>query len=161
MLATSFRVKHSNEYFHEEYIISGNLLQWITKNSEFKGIRYLSTKLSSYLDVDYMWCASNFVIPPFDAETVGLHNRFLKDSFRVTCPHNCATLISYSNAGGVSCYEVGGSGLEEVSEELSNRNEYTPSYIDYYFFSNYNNTSFYNIDGYLKTLFKFDFIDAI
>lgn len=30
VLATSFRVKHPNDFFHQEYIISGKLLQWMS-----------------------------------------------------------------------------------------------------------------------------------
>lgn len=152
VLATSFRVKYPNDFFHQEYIISGKLLQWIVNNTSFKGIRFLSTKLESYKNLEYLWCASNFVIPP--------ENEFLKNTFRITKPQNWSVLLAYSNAGNVTAYKEGDGCFGEYTEEVSSSlNNNINSSIDELIFKNYNNTDFFNIDGYLGRLFELDLIE--
>lgn len=159
IISTSFRVKYHNVNFHEEYIVSGNILQWIISNTRFKGIRYLSTKLNSYNDLDNLWCASNFVIPPFNANIKENYNKFLAKRFYLTNPQNCATLIAYSNAGGVTCFEVESMGLTEIIDKVENDNKNIFSSIDRLIYNNYNNTSFYNIDAYIRNLFAYNQVD--
>lgn len=158
VLATSFRVKYPFEIFHEEYIISGNLLQWIVNNTDFMGIRYLSTRLDSYSNHDYLWAASNVVIPPHRYNKDEMFNGYLKNNFRITKPINCSILIAYSNAGGVTAYQIGGEGLQEETFENTNIEKSKQTDIDDLIFSGYNNTDFYNIDGYLNSIFELDYI---
>lgn len=157
VLATSYRIKYPHEPFHEEYIISGKILQWIASNTEFKGIRYLSTKLESYDSSEFLWCASNFVIPPVGHTPEETYNKFLTTRFKLTEPQNCAVLISYSNAGEVTAFKTSGK-FEEYSQEPLIINSALKSNIDDLIFANYIDTDFFNVDGYLSTLFKIDYI---
>lgn len=160
VLATSFRVKYPNEFFHEEYIVSGKLLQWIVNNTFFEGIRYLSTKLGSYKDFDSLWCASNFVIPPKDHKPDEIFNKFLTQSFIITKPQNCAVLVSYSNAGEVTAYQTGGGKFGEFTEVPTITESALNENIDALIFKNYINTDFFNIDGYLSCSFELDYIES-
>ncbi len=158
VLATSFRVKYPNDFFHQEYIVSGKLLQWIVNNTKFKGIRFLSTKLESYDNNEYLWCASNFVIPPENHSREELYNEFLRTTFRLTKPQNWSVLLAYSNAGNVTAFAGGDANFNEfTAENLSDKD--LSSGIDELIFENYINTAFYNVDGYLNRLFKFDVIE--
>ncbi|MDD3567899.1 MAG: hypothetical protein PHT92_05815 [Bacteroidales bacterium] len=159
VLATSFRVKYPNDFFHQEYIISGKLLQWIVNNTSFKGIRFLSTKLESYENFEYLWCASNFVIPPENHIKEELYNEFLKNAFRITKPQNWSVLLAYSNAGEVTAYNEGGGNFGEYTKEQSLSLKNLNSNIDDLFFKNYMSTDFFNIDGYLSGLFELDLIE--
>jgi len=61
-MACSFQVKYPKAPFHEEYIIPGLLLEWITFKSErIKGLKYFTTKLSSSNKSQY---CINYVFPP-------------------------------------------------------------------------------------------------
>ena len=157
VIATSYRVKYPLAYFHEEYIISGLLLQWIVLKSPFVGLRYLSTKLE-YYDPDKLWCASNIVIPPREHDHIEKYNRFLKESFVLTLPQHWYVLMSYSNAGSVACLECGGDYFKEKTP-IGDVNKDTPKNLDDVIFNNYNATWFYNIDGYLRSMFEMDYIE--
>lgn len=157
VIATSFRVKYPLAYFHEEYIISGLLLQWIALNSTFVGLRYLSTKLE-YYGSNKLWCASNIVIPPREHDHIEKYNRFLKESFVLTLPQHWYVLMSYSNAGSVACLECGGDYFKEKTP-IGDVNKNTPKNLDDVIFNNYNATWFYNIDGYLRSMFEMDYIE--
>lgn len=157
VIATSFRVKYPLAYFHEEYIISGLLLQWIILESPFVGLRYLSTKLE-YYGPDKLWCASNIVIPPRYHDHIEKYNRFLKESFVLTLPQHWYVLMSYSNAGSVACLESGGDYFKEKTP-ICDVNRDTPKNLDDVIFNNYNATWFYNIDGYLRSMFEMDYIE--
>lgn len=157
VIATSFRVKYPSAYFHEEYIISGLLLQWITLRSPFVGLRYLSTKLE-YYDSKKLWCASNIVIPPRNYDFKEKFNNFLRESFVLSLPQHWYVLMSYSNAGSVACLECAGDYFKEKTTFL-NKGMDTVNNLDKAIFENYNATSFYNIDGYLRSMFKMDFIE--
>lgn len=157
IIATSFRVKHPSAYFHEEYIISGLLLQWITLKSPFVGLRYLSTKLE-YYDSRKLWCASNIVIPPRNYDFKEKYNKFLKESFLLSLPQHWYILMSYSNAGSVACLECGGDFFKEKTPFPSKGMD-TVNNLDKAIFCNYNATSFYNIDGYLRSMFEMDSIE--
>lgn len=64
VMASCFQVKFPQSPFHEEYIISSLLLQWIkSEDVEIKGLKYLSTKLEGYKhdNNDY---GLNYVFPP-------------------------------------------------------------------------------------------------
>jgi len=62
IMACSFQTKYPKAPFHEEYIIPGLLLEWITYSSqEISGLKYLSTKLNSSSKKKYGF---NYVIPP-------------------------------------------------------------------------------------------------
>ncbi|PRY97442.1 hypothetical protein BY457_112126 [Marinilabilia salmonicolor] len=158
VLATSFRVKHLNDFFHEEYIISGKLLQWVTNNTTFKGIRYLSTKLESYENLEFLWCASNFVIPPVKPKKEEVYNEILKKSFKTTEPQNCSVLIAYGNAGEVAAYHANGDEFEEFTNENLKADNSLSKNIDELIFKNYLISDFYNIDGYLRDKFTLDYI---
>jgi len=158
ILATSFRVKHPKDSFHEEYIISGKLLQWIVNNTIFKGIRFLSTKLESNDDNSHLWSSSNFVIPPSEYKVGEIHNKFLINSFITTKPQNWSVLVAYSNAGEVEAYSTDGR-FEENTSEIGTKESINASSIDDLIFKKYTYTDFYNIDGYLRTLFKLDSIE--
>jgi len=157
VIATSYRVKYPLAYFHEEYIISGLLLQWIVLKSPFVGLRYLSTKLE-YYDPDKLWYASNIVIPPREHDHIEKYNRFLKESFVLTLPQHWYVLMSYSNAGSVACLECGGDYFKEKTP-IGDVNKDTPKNLDDVIFNNYNATWFYNIDGYLRSMFEMDYIE--
>lgn len=159
VLATSFRVKNPSGYFHEEYIISGNLLQWIVNNTYFKGIRFLSTKLESYDNLEHLWCSANFVIPPVDFKNGEIFSESLRNSFRLTKPQNWSVLLSYTNAGEVTAYAHGVSPFDENTEEISGNENSIASSIDDLIFNRYMHTDFFNIDGYLSSIFKLDFIE--
>ena len=156
VISTSYRVKYPSAYFHEEYIMSGLLLQWISINKQFIGIRYLSTKLE-YYDSDKLWCASNIVVPPCDYNFKEKYNECLKRLFVLTLPQHWSVLISYSNAGCVSCLECGGNLFKEKTPIVLNGTDPSDN-LDFFIFNNYNATWFYNVDGYLRSMFKFDYI---
>lgn len=156
VISTSYRVKYPCAHFHEEYIISGLLLQWISLRKQFIGIRYLSTKLE-YYDIDALWCASNIVVPPNKYDFKEKYNEYLKNLFVLTIPHHWSVLMSYSNAGSVACLECGGF-FKEKTIVSSNGTDY-PDNLDMLVFNNYNATWFYNIDGYLRGMFKMDYIE--
>ncbi len=157
VITTSFRVKYPLAYFHEEYIISGLLLQWIVLKSPFVGLRYLSTKLECNKS-DKLWCASNIVIPPRNHDHMEKYNRFLKESFVLTLPQHWYVLMSYSNAGSVACLECGDDYFKEKTPILY-PSEDTPKNLDDVIFNNYNATWFYNIDGYLRSMFEMGHIE--
>lgn len=156
IIATSFRVKYPNALFHEEYIISNIILQWVMNNERFKGIRYLSTKLEFY-STPNLWCAANFVLPP-SKHTNEDYNPFLSNLFKLTLPQNWSVLTAYSNAGSVSCLEIGDTPFLEDSEDFQERSLPSSS-IDELIFNGYIATRFYNIDGYLRRMFKYDLIE--
>ena len=158
ILATSFRVKYPTDSFHEEYIISGNLLQWIVNNTSFMGIRFLSTKLESYDDNTHLWSSSNFVIPPRDYKVGEVHDKYLSNSFIMTKPQNWSVLVAYSNAGEVEAYSTNGK-FEESTKEIGTNETNNALSIDELIFKKYTYTDFYNVDGYLKSLFKLDSIE--
>lgn len=157
VISTSYRVKYPSAYFHEEYILSGLLLQWLSLNKHFSGIRYLSTKLE-YYDSDKLWCASNIVVPPNKYDFKEKYNEYLKKLFVLTLPHHWSVLMSYSNAGSVACLECGGDFFKEKTTFISNGVD-SPENLDKLIFNNYNATWFYNIDGYLRSQFKMDYIE--
>ncbi len=159
VITNSYRVKFPSAYFHEEYIMSGLLLQWISKKQKFLGIRYLSTKLE-YYDTHKLWCASNIVIPPYEYnfEEEYNYNKSLKNLFVLTLPQHWSVLMSYSNAGSVACLECGDDFFREKTPIPSNGVDSSEN-LDFYIFSNYNATWFYNIDGYLRSMFKMDKIE--
>lgn len=157
VIATSYRVKYPSAYFHEEYILSGLILQWITKNSTFVGLRYLSTKLN-YYDHHKLWCASNIVMPPQNHIFGEEYNEFLRESFILSLPQHWNVLMSYSNAGSVSCLECGGDYFKEKTTYEPTDKDFSNN-LDELIFKNYNATWFYNIDGYLRSIFKLDYIE--
>lgn len=157
VISTSFRVKYPSAYFHEEYIMSGILLQWISIKKQFIGIRYLSTKLE-YYDTDKLWCASSLVVSPCEYDFKEKYNNYLKRLFVLTLPQHWSVLMSYSNAGSVTCLECGGDFFKEKTPIASNGVE-SSNNLDFLIFSNYNATWFYNIDGYLRSVFKMDYIE--
>lgn len=156
VISTSYRVKYPSAYFHEEYIMSGLLLQWISINKQFIGIRYLSTKLE-YYDSDKLWCASNIVVPPFEYDFDEKYNEYLKKLFVLTLPQHWSVLMSYSNAGSVACLECGGDFFKEKTPIPSSGLDSSDN-LDSLIFNNYNATWFYNVDGYLRSMFKLDYI---
>lgn len=156
VISTSYRVKFPSAYFHEEYIMSGLLLQWISTNKKFLGIRYLSTKLE-YYDTNKLWCTSNIVVPPYEYDFKEKYNDYLKRLFVLTLPQHWSVLMSYSNAGSVACLECGGDFFKEKTPLPSNGVDSSDN-LDFFIFSNYNATWFYNVDGYLRSMFKLDYI---
>ena len=157
VISTSYRVKYPSAFFHEEYILSGLLLQWISLNKPFSGIRYLSTKLE-YYDSDKLWCASNIVVPPNEYDFKEKYNEYLKKLFVLTLPQHWSVLMSYSNAGSVACLECGGDFFKEKTPVKSDGIDSSEN-LDKIIFKNYNATWFYNIDGYLRSIFKMDNIE--
>ena len=149
VLSTSFRTKYPSAVFHEEYIISCILLQWITtfKKRSFMGIRYLSTKLEAYKTKD-LWKISNFVMPPQDYSENEIYNSQLCQMFMLTYPQHWSVLTAYSNAGSVSARMVCGDNFSEKTEKQINHE--TVDNIDNFVLSGYTATRFYNIDGYLR-----------
>lgn len=149
VLSTSFRTKYPSAVFHEEYIISCILLQWITtvKEQNFMGIRYLSTKLEAYKTKD-LWKISNFVMPPQDYSENEIYNSKLAQMFMLTYPQHWSVLTAYSNAGSVTARMVCGDNFSErVEKQISHR---TVDSIDNLVLGGYTATRFYNIDGYLR-----------
>lgn len=64
VMACSFQKKYPIASFHEEYIIPGQLLEWITiENVDIKGLKYLSTKIASPKKYER---GINYVFPPDD-----------------------------------------------------------------------------------------------
>jgi hypothetical protein len=84
IMACSFQTKYSEAPFHEEYIIPGLLLEWITfTNQEIAGLKYLSTKLSSSKKNNY---GVNYVLPP---QNLGVQYEYcpvLSKEFELTNP---------------------------------------------------------------------------
>lgn len=156
VIATSFRVKYPQASFHEEYIISGLLLQWIKINSSFDGLRYLSTKLE-YYDSNMFWCASNIVIPPKDYKNKEKYDTFLKKSFVLTLPQHWYVLMAYMNAGDVAAMGIE---FKETTPfpDPSKTNDIIPA-LDQAIMNNYEVTWFYNIDGHLNSRFQLDHIE--
>lgn len=61
-MACSFQVKYPKAPFHEEYIIPGLLLEWISLESEkIRGLKYFTTKLGSSINSKH---CINYVFPP-------------------------------------------------------------------------------------------------
>lgn len=84
VMASSFRTKHPNSNFHEEYIIPSLLLQWITfKNNNIEGIKYLSTKLENYKTPKR---GINYVFPPKNTEEDYDFCSKLQGQFHLTNP---------------------------------------------------------------------------
>lgn len=149
VLATSYRTKYPFSPFHEEYIISNILLQWVMENKKFTGIRYLSTKIEK-CDKEKLWMTANIVLPPKGDDEKSEYDNDLCQNFEMTIPHQCFLLENYSHAGGVVALEVGG-GMEEFSE----KSESCLEHLDIEILNNYNVTRFYNIDGYLRKNLKY------
>lgn len=85
IIACSFKTKHSNSDFNEEYIIPNIVLQWIKKNrSDIIGLKFLSTKSRI---IDNKIC-TNYVFPskPPRINESMIYCNELKDHFRLTNP---------------------------------------------------------------------------
>jgi len=76
----------------------------------------------------------------------------------MTKPQNWSVLVAYSNAGEVEAYSTDGK-FEENTSEFGTKENNNASSIDDLIFKKYTYTDFYNIDGYLRTLFKLDSMD--
>lgn len=152
VLATSYKTKYPFSPFHEEFIISNILLQWVMENNKFTGIRYLSTKIEK-CDIEKLWMTANIVLPPKGNDEKVEYDKDLCQNFEMTVPQQCFTLEAYSNAGGVCAMAVSG-GMDEFSE----KSKYELEYIDIEILNNYNVTKFYNIDGYLRSKLSYSLI---
>lgn len=83
VMASCFQVKHPQAPFHEEYIISSLLLQWVkSQDGDIKGLKYLSTKLETYEDPFF---GINYVFPP-EAVTKSGFCENLVNYFELTNP---------------------------------------------------------------------------
>ena len=152
ILATSYRTKYPSSPFHEEYIISNILLQWVMENKEFAGIRYMSTKVEE-CGKENLWMIANVVLPPKGNNDGADYDQYLCQNLEMTTPQQCFTLEAYSNAGTVTASETKG-GMSEFSEKGEKHLEY----MDIEILNNYNATRFYNIDGYLREYLKYSLI---
>lgn len=83
VMASCFQVKHPQAPFHEEYIISSLLLQWVkSRDGDIKGLKYLSTKLETYEDPFF---GINYVFPPEKVTDSGFCQNLTTD-FELTNP---------------------------------------------------------------------------
>jgi hypothetical protein len=83
IMACSFRTKHLNAAFHEEYIIPGLLLEWIAYESkQITGLKYLSTKLNTTKN-EY---GINYVFPPRNFSAGNKYCPELTENFQLTNP---------------------------------------------------------------------------
>ena len=142
VIATSFATKYPQKPFKEEYIISNILLQAILGLRKLDGIRYFSTKISSY-KADYGWMASNIVIPALSQE--GEYDNRLSKSIQLTLPQPCSALIHSPNKGGDCC-----EGIKMTESDDRNYVGQTVSHFEPKIFEWYTATQFFNIDGYLR-----------
>jgi hypothetical protein len=84
VMACSFQIKYPNAPFHEEYIIPGLLLEWITFESKnIQGLKYLSTKITSLNKYSY---GINYVFPPQDKNDKYKFCPVLEKNFTLTKP---------------------------------------------------------------------------
>lgn len=144
VIATSFSTKHPQSPFKEEYIISNILLQAIINNTEYKGIRYFSTKISNYKS-EYAWMATNIVLPACDGSDSN-YNKELASLFSLTYPQPCSTLIHSPNIGGVSCLGMCMCERDEREDISKGICHYEPRIFEWY-----SATQFFNIDGYIRS----------
>jgi hypothetical protein len=121
VMACSFQVKYPKAPFHEEYIIPGLLLEWITfEGKEIKGLKYLSTKLNTIKKSNY---AVNYVFPPQDKHDNFEFCPILSKEFKLTNPLSWDLLTILPPADVVAH----GSGIkaENLEDALLNNYEYS------------------------------------
>lgn len=152
VIATSFSTKYPLSPFKEEYIISNILLQAIINNTEYKGIRYFSTKISNY-SPKYAWMATNIVLPA-RAESEGNYNRELAALFSLTYPQPCTALIHSPNIGDVACWGMPMCEQDERENRLEGISHYEPRILEMY-----TGTQFFNIDGYVRNKLAYSSIE--
>lgn len=84
VMACSYRVKYPTASFHEEYVLSGILLEWIAyQNQDIKGLQYLSTKVDSLESIKEV---VNYVFPPQRKEVSNYFCPELLATFTLTNP---------------------------------------------------------------------------
>ncbi len=142
VIATSFTTKFPKSPFKEEYIISNILLQAVINNTELKGIRYFSTKVSNY-NPEYGWMASNIVLPATSLDSE--YDSVLAESFILTYPQPSSVLMQGVNAGEVVSYG-------SIASEYDSRSNFKDGvkHVESRLFEQYGATKFYNIDGHIK-----------
>jgi hypothetical protein len=121
IMACSFQTKYPKAPFHEEYIIPGLLLEWITFSSEeISGLKYLSTKLNSLKKKDY---GVNYVIPPQNLKDHYEYCPVLSREFILTNPLSWELLTILPPADVVAH----GSGIkaENIEDALLDNYEYS------------------------------------
>ena len=153
MIATSYATNFPNSPFKEEYIISNILLQAIINNTDLKGIRYFSTKISNYRP-ELGWMASNIVLPAISMAVE--YDNILAESFILTYPQPCSALIHSPNAGDVVAYACG---MNETNPRTNFKNGL--SHFEARIYESYGCTQFYNIDGHISFELAYDFIESI
>jgi hypothetical protein len=80
--ACTIRTLHPDDKFKPEYIVPQLLLQWITKEKQFSGIRYLSTKITEPSRISK---EVNYVFPALTSSATG-HCQELIELFDLTDP---------------------------------------------------------------------------
>lgn len=81
--ACSIRSGSTKDSFRSHYVVPQLVLQWITANSEWDGVRYSSTRVEHEYD-DPGFCA-NYVFPPKSVRASGFC-RHLKKAFYLSVP---------------------------------------------------------------------------
>lgn len=143
VLSTSYTTKYPQSPFKEEYIISNIILQAIIHNTNLKGIRYFSTKISNY-QPKYSWMATNIVLPAL--KSCNEYDDELVSSLLLTYPQPCSTLIHSPNMGGVSCMGLLMNEIHDRDNLNNGINHFEPRIFEWY-----SATQFFNIDGYLRS----------
>ena len=144
VIATSYATKYPDSPFKEEYIISNILLQAIINITDFKGIRYFSTRTSNYKP-EYIDMASNIVLPAISLQSE--YDKELADSFILTYPQPCSVLMHSPNAGDVVSF------ARSMDDSTIGMNEQDRlSHIETKIYEWYWATQFFNIDGHIQGL---------
>lgn len=126
-------VKDDQTYFISEYLIPQLLLQWITKQVDFDGIRYFSTKIYGHIDNPIAAC--NYVLP---IKTLGFsgHCAALKGKLEYTEPVHWD--VARASLGSVRLPRLLGRDFKiHLSSGLQ---------------ADYKDTEFYQMEQYLETL---------
>jgi|TARA_R110001583_G_scaffold186093_2_gene346634 hypothetical protein len=143
LMACSFKKKHKNAHFVEEYIIPSLLLQWVgSEKSGIDGIAYLSNK--TYQGYEHKY-GINYVFPPrdFTSDDVSFCNH-LKGKLFLSKPVSWQILDSYLlNQDNEPHYAY--NGVISDSEKS--------------YFTNYKMTKFYNCEKKLA-LRTVSFVDS-
>lgn len=148
IIATSFTTKYPKSPFKEEYIISNILLQAIINNTDLKGVRYFSTKISNYKP-EYGGMASNIVLPAISLNSE--YDRVLAKSLILTYPQPCSVLMHSINAGDVVAFGCDPTDRSNFKDGIS--------HFESMIYEWYGATQFYNIDGHISRDLSYDHIE--
>lgn len=94
--ACSFKTRHPDCPFHEEYIIPQLVMQWIHETKAFDCVSYLSTKNQVHFSSPAI--LRNYAFLPSDVELHGTYSHKLREYFSVSLPTNWTLCESVYNA---------------------------------------------------------------